>query len=95
MYIVTVEIDVDPLFVAPFMEAMHENARNSVALEAGCRRFDVCLAEEDATHVFLYEVYDDRAAFEAHLSTGHYKMFDARVQKWITSKRVRFYRDAG
>lgn len=94
MYIVTVEFDVDPRFIAPFMQAMLENARNSKALEAGCRQFDVCSAEDDSTKVFLYEVYDDRAAFEAHLSTEHYKAFDTRVCEWVTSKRVRFYRDA-
>ena len=91
MYIVTVEFDLDPRCVAPFMEAMLENARVSKALEAGCRQFDVCVSEEDPAKVFLYEVYDDRAAFEAHLATGHYKAFDARVREWVTSKRVRFH----
>ena len=91
MYIVTVEFDLDPGFVAPFMEAMLENARASKALEAGCRQFDVCFSEDDPAKVFLYEVYDDRAAFEAHLSTGHYKAFDARVREWVMSKRVSFY----
>ena len=91
MYIVTVEFDLDPRFVAPFMEAMLENARASKALEAGCRQFDVCFSEDDPAKVFLYEVYDDRAAFEAHLSTGHYKVFDAAVREWVMSKRVSFY----
>jgi quinol monooxygenase YgiN len=91
MYIVTVEFDLDSRFVAPFMEAMLENARASKALEAGCRQFDVCFSEDDPANVFLYEVYDDRAAFEAHLSTGHYKVFDAAVREWVMSKRVSFY----
>ncbi|HKT79786.1 MAG TPA: putative quinol monooxygenase [Vicinamibacterales bacterium] len=94
MYIVTVEFDVESRFVAPFMEAMLENARISRLLEAGCRQFDVCTAEDDPTRVFLYEVYDDRAAFEAHLSMAHYKAFDASVQGWVTGKRVSFYRGA-
>jgi quinol monooxygenase YgiN len=94
MYIVTVEFELDPRSVAPFMEAMLENARKSKALEAGCLQFDVCYSEDDPAKVFLYEVYDDRAAFEAHLSTGHYGSFDARVREWMKSKRVSFYRDA-
>jgi len=91
MYIVTVEFDLDPLSAAPFMEAILENARASKTLEAGCRQFDVCVSEQDPAEVFLYEVYDDRAAFETHVATEHYKAFDARVRKWVTSKRVRFY----
>ena len=91
MYIVTVEFDLDPRSVTPFMEAMLGNARASKTLEAGCRQFDVCVSEEDPAKVFLYEVYDDRAAFEAHLATGHYKAFDVSVRAWVRSKRVRFY----
>ena len=91
MYIVTVEFDLDPRSVTPFMEAMLENARASRTLEVGCRQFDVCVSEESPATVFLYEIYDDRAAFEAHVATGHYKAFDARVREWVTSKRVRFY----
>ena len=91
MYIVTVEFDLDPGSAAPFMEAIFENAQASKALEAGCRQFDVCVSEEDPANVFLYEVYDDRAAFEAHLATEHYKVFDTRVRGWVTNKRARFY----
>jgi quinol monooxygenase YgiN len=95
MFIVTVEFDVDPRFAAPFIDATLENARASRALEAGCRQFDVCLAEDDPAKVFLYEVYQDRPAFDAHVSTEHYQAFDAEVREWVTGKRVSFYRDAG
>ena len=94
MYIVTVEFDIEPRFAAPFMEAILENARKSRESEAGCRQFDVCLAEDDSNRIFLYEAYDDRAAFEAHLATGHYRTFDDTVRGWVTSKRVGFYRGA-
>ena len=94
MYIVTVDFDLDPRYVAPFMDAMLENARESRAVEAGCRQFDVCRSEDDPTKVFLYEVYDDRAAFEAHVASEHYKAFAARVGEWVTGKRVNFYRNA-
>ena len=39
--------------------------------------------------MFLYEVYDDRAAFDAHLSTPHFKSFDAATAGMIRSKKVR------
>ena len=39
--------------------------------------------------MFLYEVYDDRAAFEAHLSMPHFKAFDAATADMIRSKTVR------
>lgn len=91
MYIVTVEFSVKPGQVAEFMPLMVENARASREAEPGCRQFDVC-ADPGAPHlVFLYEVYDDRAAFDAHLATEHFKSFDKRVGPMLAGKVVRTY----
>ena len=40
--------------------------------EPGCRRFDVVEPPGEADRILLYEIYDDRAAFEAHLKTPHF-----------------------
>ena len=38
--------------------------------------------------VFLYEIYDDRAAFDAHLASPHFRAFDAEVGPWVQDKQV-------
>lgn len=43
------------------------------AAEPGCRMFIVHQAQDDPTRFFLYEQYDDQAAFEAHQQTAHFK----------------------
>ena len=75
---------------AAFAKAVSENARASTESEAGCRQFDVCVSPDDPSSFFLYEVYNDRAGFEAHLATAHYKGFDQLVQPWVADKQVRF-----
>jgi quinol monooxygenase YgiN len=52
----------------------------------------VCVDSADKASVFLYEVYDDRAAFDAHLATAHFKRFDAAVAPMVASKAVRILR---
>ncbi len=47
--------------------------------EPGCRQFDVSTPVELPNVVILYEVYDDRTAFEAHQKTPHYATFRADV----------------
>jgi quinol monooxygenase YgiN len=47
------------------------NATATREREPGCRQFDVCTSADDGL-VFLYEVYDDRAAFDAHLAAPHF-----------------------
>jgi (4S)-4-hydroxy-5-phosphonooxypentane-2,3-dione isomerase len=89
MYVVIVDFQIKPERVAEFMPLMVENARASRETEPGCRQFDVCVDPADKTRVFLYELYDDRAAFDAHLATAHFKRFDAAVGAMLASKAVR------
>ena len=92
MYVITVEFEIDPERLEAFLPLMTENAASSVRDEPGCRQFDVCQDPEAANRIFLYEIYDDRAAFEAHLETPHFKRFDAAVSPMVTAKTVRALR---
>jgi len=69
---------------------VRENATRSLRGEAGCRRFDVLGAGSDEdVDIALYEIYDDEAAFDAHLGTAHYLEFDAATAGMILRKSVR------
>ena len=85
--IVDFEINLEQ--IDAFLPLMRENASASARDEPGCRQFDVCYDPDHPGHVFLYEVYDDRTAFDAHLSTQHFKSFDAATAGMIRSKKLR------
>jgi (4S)-4-hydroxy-5-phosphonooxypentane-2,3-dione isomerase len=89
MYVVVVDFKIEPESLAEFMPLMLENARASRETEPGCRQFDVCVDPADKSRIFLYELYDDRAAFDAHLATAHFKRFDAAVAPMVAAKAVR------
>ena len=91
MYVVTVEFVVRGEDAAAFRDAMIENATTSRAREPGCRQFDVCADPSDPALVFLYEVYDDRGAFDAHVASEHFRTFDVRVRPYVERKTVRVY----
>jgi (4S)-4-hydroxy-5-phosphonooxypentane-2,3-dione isomerase len=77
-----------------FHRLVAENAALSVELEPDCLRFDV-LTPADATvptHVFLYEIYRDRAAFDLHLASDHFRQFDQRSRDLVLSKTAVAYR---
>ncbi len=65
----------------------------SVEREPGCLRFDVLTPTEDggAPQVFLYEIYRDRAAFDLHLESEHYKAFDASTRGLVSRKTVQAF----
>lgn len=89
-YVITVVFRAKPEHRAAFREAMIENATASRTREPGCRQFDVC-EKPDGSEIFLYEIYDDEAAFKAHLATGHFVAFDAKVKPWVEQKVVLAY----
>lgn len=72
-YVVTVQFTIKPGQMPAFHNLMLENARASLRDEPGCRQFDVCTDPDRPDQMFLYEVYDDRAAFDAHMATPHFK----------------------
>ena len=72
MYVLIVKLQVQPEYREGFLKAAIElDAGGSVGTEPGCLRFDVIQDENDPNILYFYEVYRDRAAFEAHGNTEH------------------------
>ena len=89
MQVLVVDFHIHAPHVAAFAEAMAANARASMQREPGCRQFDVCRDPADPTVFFLYEIYDDEAAVQAHLQSPHFLAFNAATAAWVRSKAVR------
>ncbi|MDO6587505.1 putative quinol monooxygenase [Salipiger sp. 1_MG-2023] len=71
-----------------FMPLMLENAAASKKLEPGCHRFDVLTDADKPDQVFLYELYTDSAAFDAHCDSAHFKEFSAATADMVAGKEV-------
>lgn len=71
-----------------FRRLVDENALISCRDEPGCRRFDVLESNEDENRIILYEIYRDRAAFDAHLATGHFARFARETAVLVDDKHI-------
>ncbi|MEO6032254.1 MAG: putative quinol monooxygenase [Burkholderiaceae bacterium] len=91
MQALVVEFRIKPAHVESFAKAIVENARASQLLEPGCRQFDVCRDPADSALFFLYELYDDEAAIQAHLKAAHFVTMDHMTAAWVEGKTVRRY----
>lgn len=87
MYVVCVKIQVLPECVDAFRAAILDNARGT-RTEPGNFRFDVLQGEGEPTRFFLYEVYQDEAAFKAHQQTAHYLRWKETVAPMMATPRV-------
>ncbi len=88
MHVVTVTFEVNPEKASDFRQAVLAQARNSLRKEEQCRRFDVCINSDRPERIFLYEIYDNAEAFQAHVGSNHFKSFDATVRPWLRDKLV-------
>ena len=82
MYVLIVPIQIKEGFKDQFIEATLLDAQGSVRDEPGCMRFDVIQDPTDPNRVWLYEVYRDEAAMEAHRQAPHLLKWRETTQDW-------------
>lgn len=75
-FVVLPQFSVPEATLDAFLDAARADAGRSVADEPGCIQFDVFVDRRSApARVMFYEVYENRAAFDAHLETPHLAAF--------------------
>lgn len=91
MFVVVAELSVDPAHHDEFQTHVLENARLARTTEKGCRQFDVSINPEKKGEFMLYEMYDDRAAFDVHQASAHLKAFRDKAGPLLRNRNVRFF----
>jgi autoinducer 2-degrading protein len=92
MHILVVEFTLHADKAEAFAQAIVHNAHCSVTQEPGCLQFDVCRDPADPTRFFLYEVYVDDAAVQAHLDSAHFQTMNRETQAWVAAKTVQHWK---
>ncbi len=87
MHIVHVFVHIKAEYVAEFIDATLNNARNSVK-EPGIARFDVIQDAKDETRFVLCEVYKTPEDALKHKETDHYKTWRDTVADMMAEPRT-------
>lgn len=88
LYINAVDIDVVPGQVENYLRALKENGAAAVQTEPGCREFNITVSQSNPNHVFIFEVYDNAAALDAHRQTDHFKKYAATTKDMIAKREA-------
>ncbi len=88
MFVVTVIFDIELSATNDFITRVKKQAQDSLHLETGCHRFDICIDSKRSGRIMLYEIYDDTDAFAAHLDSDHFRAFDNDVSPHVRSKKI-------
>ena len=82
----TAHLRVDERHVAAFRERIIRHAEVTRA-EPGCLKFDVRQEAQSPQLFFLFEVYRDNAALEAHRNSSHFHAFRGDVDPWVVERQ--------
>ncbi len=88
MFVVAVEFEIKKGKEELFKEAVTLQAKNSRSKEPACKQFDVAQDPIAPERFFLYEVYDDEAAFGLHRETPHFADFQRKIADLVHQKRL-------
>ena len=88
MYAIVAVVDMEPQVRHEFLALTLESVRGAHG-EPGCERFDVVQPPDNPNRMGAYEVYRDRAAFEAHRAQPYFKAWWDAYQRWQTAGLVR------
>lgn len=91
MISIFVTIQIAPGKRDAFVEAVLDDAKGSVRDEPGCYRFDVLQDQSDLNRIYLYEVYADEAALEAHRQALHFLKWRSIVEDWFEGEPQRLF----
>ena len=86
MYIVQVHVRVKEDRIQDFIDAIKENAKNSI-LESGILRFDIIQQIDEPTQFILYEIYRTDQDPAKHKDTKHYRVWREKVESMMAEPR--------
>jgi len=69
-------------------EAALRGLREGSRAEPGCITFDVARGIDDPNVYFLYEVWTDQAALDAHYTTEHFQQYGINGVRKLAKERI-------
>jgi quinol monooxygenase YgiN len=86
--VIVAQLQIDPRHFDTYVALVKGHAARSLQLDPGCRQFDVMVAEEPRHTVVLYEVYDDEASFQGHVSSPRMAEYRAATKGMVVERRL-------
>ena len=87
-YVQLVDYEIGPTDLEKFIEALKENGA-ATSKEAGNLQFDFSQSASNPSQIFIYEVYENEAAVQAHRASDHFKKYVATIKDIPAKRQIR------
>ncbi|WCT12397.1 putative quinol monooxygenase [Mucilaginibacter jinjuensis] len=78
------KIEVDPAQIEQYNTALKEQMTTAVRVEPGVLTYYAVADKATPSHITIFEIYADTAAYQAHIQTPHFKKYKATVEHIVT-----------
>ena len=79
------KIEVNPLQLEKYNEALKEQMTTAVRLEPGVLTYYAVADKKNASHITILEIYADTLAYKSHIETPHFKKYKETVKDMVKS----------
>jgi quinol monooxygenase YgiN len=76
---------IDSAQLQNYMAALKEHAETAVRVEPGVLTLYAVAEKNNPTHITVFEIYADAAAYQAHLQTPHFKKYKSTTKDMVKS----------
>ena len=82
------ELEIDPVQLPAYTNALKKEIATSIQVEPGVLALYAVSVKEQPTQVRIFETYKDRAAYESHLQSPHFKKYKNETQGMVKSLKL-------
>jgi autoinducer 2-degrading protein len=87
-FVNAVDLQINPASMSKFLAALADDGAATIK-EAGTQEFVSSVGQKDQNHVFIYEVFNSSAAWDAHQKTTTYAKFIGITMMMIKNYNIR------
>lgn len=84
-YMRIAKIVVDSNQLENYKAALKEGIETAVRVEPGVISLNAVYEKNNPTHITVFEIYADKAAYESHIQTTHFKKYKSTVANMVKS----------
>ena len=82
------QLEIDPISIDEYLSILKEEAEASVRLEPGVICIYPMYQKENPTQIRLLEIYANKAAYESHLQTSHFKKYKTSTMAMVKDLKL-------
>ncbi|MGF7077315.1 putative quinol monooxygenase [Mucilaginibacter sp. 3215] len=79
------KLQIDSAQLNNYMAVLKEHAETAVRVEPGVLTLYAVSEKNNPTHITVFEIYADAAAYQAHLQTPHFKKYKSTTKDMVKS----------